>query len=75
MEADQMENRRYGATVEQNMEMWKHGKLSQCSITIDELLMRLYSLYHRSSKKWKELKAIGEALEEHVMKPSRSHGG
>lgn len=32
---------------------------------IDDLLMRLYSLYHRSPKKWRELKAIAEELEEH----------
>eukprot|EP00064_Thunnus_orientalis_P014110 superscaffoldBa00002409_g14151 len=36
--------------------------------------MRLYSLYSHSTEKWKELKAIEEALEEHVMKPTRSQG-
>lgn len=36
--------------------------------------MRIYSLYRRSSKKWKELKALGETLEEHVVKPTRSQG-
>lgn len=41
---------------------------------IDDLLMKLYSLYHRSPKKWRELKAIGEELEEHVVKPARSQG-
>ncbi|KAJ8007575.1 hypothetical protein DPEC_G00095460 [Dallia pectoralis] len=44
------------------------------SIKIDELLMRIYSLYRRSIKKWKELKALGETLEEHVVKPTRSQG-
>ncbi|KAK1887628.1 E3 SUMO-protein ligase KIAA1586 [Dissostichus eleginoides] len=32
---------------------------------IDDLLTRLYSLYRRSAKKWRQLKDLGEALEEH----------
>ncbi|KAI4830086.1 hypothetical protein KUCAC02_001739 [Chaenocephalus aceratus] len=41
---------------------------------IDDLLTRLYSLYRRSAKKWRELKDLGEALEEHVLKPRRAQG-
>lgn len=41
---------------------------------IDELLMRLYSLYRRSPQKWRELRAIREALEELVVKPACSQG-
>lgn len=40
----------------------------------DDLLMRLHSLYRRSPKKGRELKDIGEALEELVVKPARSQG-
>lgn len=36
--------------------------------------MYIYSLYWHSSKKWKELKALGETLEEHVVNPTRSQG-
>ncbi|KAK1884018.1 E3 SUMO-protein ligase KIAA1586, partial [Dissostichus eleginoides] len=41
---------------------------------IDDLLTRLYSLYRRSAKKWRQLKDLGEALEEHVLKPTRAQG-
>ncbi|KAJ8353455.1 hypothetical protein SKAU_G00210220 [Synaphobranchus kaupii] len=37
-------------------------------------MMRLYSFYRRSTKKWKELKAVADILEEHVVKPARSQG-
>ncbi|KAK5922882.1 hypothetical protein CgunFtcFv8_020110 [Champsocephalus gunnari] len=61
--------------VAHRLELCLKGAFKDSYFTqIDELLMRLYSLYSRSGKKWKELKAIGEALEEHVMKPSRSQG-
>ncbi|KAK1903842.1 Zinc finger protein 862 [Dissostichus eleginoides] len=43
-------------------------------IQIDDLLTRLYSLYRRSAKKWRQLKDLGEALEEHVLKPTRAQG-
>ena len=41
---------------------------------IDELMMRLYYLYRRSPKGWRELKTVAGILKEHVLKPSRSQG-
>lgn len=31
-------------------------------------------MYRRSAKRWRELKAVGEVLHEHVVKPARSQG-
>ena len=41
---------------------------------IDQIMMQLYYMYRRSTKKWKELQAVGEALEENVVKPARAQG-
>ena len=41
---------------------------------IDQLMMHLYYMYRRSAKKWKGLQAVGEALNEHVLKPVRAQG-
>ena len=41
---------------------------------IDQIMMQLYYMYRRSTKKWKELQAVGEALEENVVKPVRAQG-
>ena len=37
-------------------------------------MMRLYYLYRRSPKRWRELKAVAEMLKKNVVKPSRSQG-
>ena len=41
---------------------------------IDDLMMQLYYMFKRSAKKWKQLRATAEILQEHVLKPARSHG-
>ena len=41
---------------------------------IDDLMTQLYYMFKRSAKKWKKLRATGEILQEHVLKPTRSHG-
>ena len=40
---------------------------------IDDLMMQMYYMFKRSAKKWQELKATGDILQEHVLKLTRSH--
>ncbi|KAJ8036989.1 hypothetical protein HOLleu_17687 [Holothuria leucospilota] len=37
-------------------------------------MMNFYYMYHRSAKKWNELKAVSEILGEDILKPVRAQG-
>lgn len=37
-------------------------------------MMQIYYMFRRSAKKWNELKRIGDALHEHILKPVRAQG-
>ena len=39
-----------------------------------DLIMQMYYTFQRSAKKLKELKATGDILQKHILKPTRSHG-
>lgn len=43
-------------------------------IQVTELLKGLYKQYHYSPKAWRELKALGEALEQKIWKPTNLGG-